>query len=79
MLEIEGTYQNGRIRLDSNPRINLPSKVVVTFPEIDAANPVVTNEKKLEWSNFSFDKSRRLLNNLQSSLSDEVISERRNA
>jgi len=79
MLEIKGTYQNGRIHLDSNPEIDLPVKVIVTFPEIEVATSAETNEKMLNWSDFSFDRSRKVLKNLKSSLSEEVISERRNA
>ena len=79
MLEIKGTYQNGRIHLDSNPHIALPSKVIVTFPEIDVTTPAGTDEKTLKWSDFSFDRSQKLLKNLKGSLSEEVISERRNA
>ncbi|MET7257787.1 hypothetical protein [Dyadobacter fermentans] len=79
MLEIKGTYQNGRIHLDSNPGINVPSKVVVAFPEINDASPAEANAKTLQWSDFSFDRSRQLLKNLKSSLSEEAISERRNS
>lgn len=79
MLEIKGTYQNGKIHLDSTPRIDLPSKVVVTFPEIDSNIQAEPRRQELRWSDFSFDRSRRLLKNLKSSLAEEVISERRNA
>lgn len=79
MLEIKGTYQNGRIHLDSNPDVDRPSKVVVTFPEIEVNAPVETSQKKLQWSDFSFDRSRKLLKNLKGSLSEEIISERRNS
>ena len=79
MLEIKGTYQNGRILLDSNPGIDLPSKVVVTFPEIKDTTPAETNAKTLQWSDFSFDRSRQLLKNLKGSLSEDIISERRNS
>lgn len=79
MLEIKGTYQNGRIHLDSNPGVDRPSKVVVSFPEIDVEAPAEPKEKALRWSNFSFDKSRQLLKNLKGSLSDEVVSERRHS
>lgn len=79
MLEIKGTYKNGRILLDSNPSIDLPSKVVVTFPEIDVTTPAETSQKMLQWGDFSFDRSRQLLKNLKSSLSEAVISERRNS
>lgn len=78
MLEIKGTYKNGRIHLDSNPRIDIPSKVVVTFPELDVTTPAKTSQKALQWNDFSFDRSRQLLKNLKGSLSEEVISERRN-
>jgi len=79
MLRIQGTYQNGRIHLDSNPGIDLPSKVVVTFPETNDILPAETSPKVLQWGDFSFDRSRKILKNLKGSLSDEVISERRNS
>ncbi|GGN05790.1 hypothetical protein GCM10010967_46250 [Dyadobacter beijingensis] len=77
MLRIEGTYQNGRIELDSAPVIDLPVKVIITFPEIDG--PVKSDAKSLRWSDFSFDRSRQLLKELKSSLAEEVISERRHS
>ncbi|WP_143061723.1 hypothetical protein [Dyadobacter sp. SG02] len=64
--------------MDSNRRIASPSKVIVAFPEIEVAPPAKTDENTLLWSDFSFDKSRQLLKNLKGSLSDEIISERRN-
>ncbi|WP_342083933.1 hypothetical protein [Dyadobacter sp. OTU695] len=75
MLEIKGTYQNGTIRLDSNPVTDLPVKVVVNFPDMDVLPP---SPKILKWHDFSFSKSRQILKNLKSSLSEEVILERRN-
>lgn len=77
MLKIKGTYQNGRIHLDQNPPISQTVKVIVTFSEIDTPSP--NSPKILKWGDFSFDKSRQLLKNLKSSLSEEVISERRNS
>jgi hypothetical protein len=79
MLKIKGTYQNGSIHLDSHPALNRTVKVTVTFPEIDLPSPTETTPKVLKWSDFSFDKSRQLLKDLKSSLSGEVITERRNA
>jgi hypothetical protein len=79
MLKIKGIYQNGRIKLDSNPTLSLPVKVIVTFPEIDVPTPAEKVSKTLKWSDFSFDRSRQLLKDLKSSLSEEVVSERRNA
>lgn len=78
MLEIKGTYQNGTIRLDSNPATDLPVKVIVTFPDVDVSPPSVVAPKILKWRDFSFGKSRKVLKNLKSSLSAEVILERRN-
>nr|WP_295923659.1 hypothetical protein [uncultured Dyadobacter sp.] len=77
MLKIKGIYQNGRIQLDQNPTISQTVKVIVTFPEIDTPSPV--GPKILAWPDFSFDKSRQLLKSLKSSLSEEVIAERRNS
>lgn len=78
MLKVKGIYQNGRIRLDSNPVTNLPVKVIVTFPQVDAPTPTET-PKILKWNDFSFNRSRKILRDLKSSLSEEVISERRNS
>jgi hypothetical protein len=78
MLEIKGTYQNGTIHLDSNPATDLPVKVIVTFPDVDVLTPSITTPKTLKWHDFSFGESRQVLKKLKSSLSDEVILERRN-
>ena len=79
MLKIKGTYQNGSIHLDSQPAVNRSVKVIVTFPEADVPSPAEATPKILKWNDFSFDKSRQLLKNLKGSLSEEVITERRNA
>lgn len=79
MLEIKGTYRNGRIHLDSKPGVDLPLKVIVTFPQIDVTPQANEGQKTLQWSDFSFDRSRQLLKDLKGSLSEEVISERRNS
>ena len=79
MLKIKGTYQNGRIDLESNPAVNTPVKVIVTFREVKSPAPAESFPKVLRWADFACDKSRRLLKNLKSSLSEEVTSDRRNS
>lgn len=73
MLAVLGTYENGTIRMDQNVVINSPVRVVVTFLEESAIVPV----KAVSLNDFSFAKSRELLKHVKTSLSDEVIRERR--
>jgi hypothetical protein len=73
MVAVAGIYQNGQIKLDKDYPSKHPVKVIVTFLE---ELPKET-EKALSLSDFSFLKSREILKDLKSSLSDEVIAERR--
>lgn len=79
MLKIKGTYQDGRVDLDSRPTATKAIKVIVTFPDPELSRPVNTSPDILQWDDFSFDKARQLLKDLKSPLSDEVTTERRNA
>lgn len=76
MIAVAGIYQNGQIKLEQEIPSQKPLKVIVTFLD----EPANTPEKRgLQWSDFSFDKSREALKNYKGSLSDAVIEERREA
>jgi hypothetical protein len=73
MVQLNGTYDKGNIILDKEISFDRPVKVVVTFMDED----VTVEKKRLTGDDFSFAKSRELLKNLHTSLSDAVIEERR--
>jgi len=73
MVAVVGTYQNGYVKLDKEYATSHPVKVIVTFLEdVEAAS-----DKGLSLADFSFDKSRKTLENYSGSFSDSVIEERR--
>lgn len=76
MLAVTGTYQNGHVILDERVETTKPIKVVITFLE-EIASP--SSDTKIDFSQFSFQKSKALLKNLKSSLSETIIEERRAA
>jgi len=73
MVQLSGAYNNGSITLDEPINIDKPVKVLVTFVDVE----LDIKEKHLTLNDFSFAKSRELLKDLKSSLSDTVIEERR--
>ncbi len=73
MLSIEGTYQNGCVKLDKDYITKSPVKVIVTFLEEVQDD----NDERLALSDFSFSKSRENLRNSKESFADAVIDERR--
>jgi hypothetical protein len=73
MVAVNGTYQNGYVKLDKEYSSVNPVKVIVTFLEDIQAQ----SEKGFSFSDFSFSKSRENLKNYKGSLSDAVIEERR--
>jgi len=73
MIQVSGTYDNGNITLDRAITVNKPVKVIVSFAEDD----VNVEKTRLTLNDFSFLRSRELLKNVQGSLSDAVIEERR--
>ena len=75
MIQISGVYDNGNITLDRVIAINKPVKVIVSFAEDD----VNVEKARLTLNDFSFLRSRELLKDVQGSLSDAVIEERRSA
>jgi hypothetical protein len=74
MVQLSGTYNNGNITLDKKVSVKKPVKVMVTFMDEDVE---VEKEKRLTLDDFSFAKSRELLKDVHTSLSDAVIEERR--
>ncbi len=73
MVTIEGTYQDGFVKLDREFSSKEPVKVIVTFLE----DVEISMEKLLTLSDFSFAKSQKALEDYKGSFSDEVIKERR--
>ena len=74
MLQLSGTYYQGKIYLEKIIPTDRPLKVVVMFEE-----DIQLESKGLKLSDFSFAKSRRLLKDVKGSFSDTVIDERREA
>lgn len=72
MLQLTGTYYEGKVHLEKIIPTDRPIKVTVVFEE-----EVSTSEVKR--SDFSFAKSREILKNKEWSFSDTVIEERREA
>ncbi|MCP4353442.1 MAG: hypothetical protein GY795_48960 [Desulfobacterales bacterium] len=73
MLAIKGVYDNGTISFRERVKTSGPVSVIITFLEED----VEISEQQFDLEKLSFRKSRELLKDLKSSLSDEVIEERR--
>jgi len=74
MLQLSGTYYQGKVHLEKVVPTDRPLKVVVMFEEDISAEPAA-----LKLSDFSFAKSRELLQNVKGSISDSIIEERREA
>ncbi|MFN8429765.1 MAG: hypothetical protein U0V04_07290 [Spirosomataceae bacterium] len=75
MVAVSGTYNNGEIKLDKEVASEKPLRVVVTFLD-DFETP---GQQFIKTSKFNFKKSQELLSSLKSSLSDELIKERRDS
>ena len=71
MRTLTGTYYKGRLKLDRPLATSKPLKVTISFEEDDKSS--------LSLSDFSFAETQELLKNCNTSFSDEVIEERRNA
>ena len=73
MINVEGIYENGKIRLFEKIKSKKPVRIIVTFPDY-----VQTEEEKgLQFDDFSFGETRKALKNVKTSFSDEVVKERR--
>ncbi len=75
MLQLTGTYYEGKVHLEKIIPTDRPIKVTVVFEEEVSTSEV----KRLKFSDFSFAKSREILKNKEWSFSDTVIEERREA
>ncbi len=73
MIAVSGTYQNGNLKLDEEYISNKPVKVIVTFLEEEKKE----SEKGLSLTDFSFAKSRKILENYKGSFTETLIEERR--
>ena len=76
MLAIMGTYENGVIKLDEEPKGASFSKVVVTFLEV---NKEINKEDvpRLRLEDFHFEEARKITSKCKTSFSDTLIEERR--
>ena len=75
MLQLTGTYYEGKVHLEKIIPTDRPLKVTVIFEEeVSKLEPV-----RLKFSDFSFAESREILKSTKGSLSDIVIEERREA
>jgi hypothetical protein len=75
MLAVKGIYQNGRLILDEEVTTIKPLNVIVTF-----LDDIPTEVKdKVDINSFHFLSARNICKSLKSSLSDEIIKERREA
>ncbi len=75
MLQLTGTYYEGKVHLEKIIPTDRPIKVTVVFEEEVSTSEV----KRLKFSDFSFAKSREILQNKEWSFSDTVVEERREA
>lgn len=73
IVQLSGIYNNGNIILDEKISVKRPVKVIVTFMDED----VTVDTGRLTLKDFSFVKSRELLKDVHTSLSDAIIEERR--
>jgi len=73
MIAIEGTYYNGNIELSEIIDTIEPVKVIITFIDEKICLPA----KSLKREKFHFDKAREISKVLNSSLSNELIEERK--
>lgn len=74
MIAVNGTYENGLIRLEKKIKSKKPLRVIVTFLDEYAKGK---RKKGLSINDFSFMKTREKLKKYKISLSDAVIEERR--
>jgi len=74
MIAVNGTYENGLIRLEKKIKSKKPLRVIVTFLDEYAKGE---RKKGLSINDFSFMKTREKLKKYKISLSDAVIEERR--
>ena len=74
MISVKGTYNNGIVKLKEKIPYKGSKEVIVTFLEAEEEK---SNNKKFDINSLSFKKTQKILKNLKSSLSEEIIKERR--
>jgi hypothetical protein len=75
MLTVEGMYQDGKVTIKDNIWAIKPVKVIVTF--LEEVN--IPEKRRINLEHFSFNRSKKILENYQGSLSDVIVEERRSA
>jgi hypothetical protein len=73
MLSVRGVYENGEVKIKEKVSITRETPVIITF--LDDLQDEET--KKMDLSEFSFNRSKDILKDYKGSLSDTVIEERR--
>ena len=73
MIAINGTYENGIIRLEKKIDTKKSLKVIVTFLDEELQN----DSMRLSTNDFSFRHSRQKTKRFKGNLSDSVIEDRR--
>jgi hypothetical protein len=73
MLSVRGIYENGEIKFKEKVSITKETPVIITFLE----DLQEEETKKLNLSEFSFNRSKEILKDYKGSLSDTLIEERR--
>ncbi|UCH95621.1 MAG: hypothetical protein JSV88_01910 [Candidatus Aminicenantes bacterium] len=73
MLSVRGIYENGEIKIKEKVSITRETPVIITFLE----DLEEEETKKLNLSDFSFNRSKEILKDYKGSLSETVIEERR--
>ena len=72
MIAVNGTYENGIVKLDRQIRAKKSVKVIVTFLDDEVQN----DSKRLTKMDFSFNKSRESSKRYKGSLSESIIEDR---
>lgn len=75
MLQLTGTYYEGKVHLEKIIPTDRPLKVTVIFEEEVSKS----ESRRLKFSDFSFAKTREILKDKDWSFSDTVIEEKREA
>ena len=73
MIAINGTYENGIIRLEKKVAAKKPLRVIVTFLDEELQD----DPMRLTTSDFSFHHSRQKSKRFKGNLSDSVIEDRK--
>ena len=75
MLAVNGTYENGIVRLDRKVQSSKTMKVIFTFLDEE----VQSKSKKLTAKDFTFSLSREKSKAYKDSISDAIIKDRKSA